>query len=198
MRSWRWLRRITVIGLVAFVNSSQGQAQQTDYTFALGVLVGNERPRGPRLQGGCFGGVSAGLERQFGSRVSMRGSGTLAAPCDKGDDISVCYPSPPGSAEPCLAKPGYAGRYGILTLTGLVQPVEWLPVQLLASAGWSALSKAGGPTPVPASRPLWQWGGSFVWGRSPRSPRIDVTETRFTSPVGNIKRLIGVQVWLRW
>jgi hypothetical protein len=193
----RWLAPVAVVIAVAALRAS---AQEREWSVAAGVALGYDRPRGDVIQGkwSPFAGVSIGLERHLATAFSVRGSATLAAPGNKGDDVSICYPAPPGSQTPCLPRPSYASEYALYSVAGLIQPSQHVPIELLAGAGWASFQKAGGPPPLPNSRAFWQWGASFLLGHSHRAPRLDVSEIRFAEPVGRVRRLVGLALWLRY
>lgn len=187
------------VAAVVMAATAQSAIAQGNYALALGATVGYDRPRGvPPDSWSLFGGFSVGVERRIGTAMSLRGSATLAAPSPKGDDISVCRRTPPGSPEPCLPDPSYASEYALGALGALVQPSRQIPLTLLVGGGWAAFQKAGGPPPLPRSRGFWQWGASTLLGHSDRAPRLEVTEIRFAGSVGRVRRLIGLELWVRY
>lgn len=175
----------TVSGLIvlAISTSSLGAQASTNRTIlSLGLAASSYRTSHP--EGGPLGlGATVSIERWLSQRVSARAVVGATNGVSTADDIGVCH-GVPGN---CLPDAMFPKWLTTAELQGAFAAAVRVPLRLVGGVGFARSDGARENqrnAPVVSdsrTRGLWRAGIELSLGRSPRSPRLQLSRTGFSS-----------------
>lgn len=174
---------VIAASLIVCAAASLGAQGVTRTQVLLGVGVSALQTSHP--EGGPLAlGGSIGVAKNFSERTSVRAILGVTRSIILSDGVSVCYRQPNGS---CLPDAVFHRWLSTAALEAAVRPVRRAPLGITVGTGLARSDGAGeGRRNAPVisesrTRGLWRAGLELSLGRSPRSPRIQLSRTGFSS-----------------
>lgn len=153
--------------------------------LSAGGYIGN--PYGELLGMGAL----AGIERDLGDALQIRGVASVLRGIRTGDDISICRIGP---ADGCLPDPYFPLWLWTLETNVSVAILPRVPIRLLGGVGFSIAADPREParaTPKPSLAPesqtIWRYGLDL--GGSGNSPHLLFTRARFAPRPYNLDHI---------
>lgn len=183
-------RAFRVLATLMLPPSALGAQGVSRTQISLGLSVSALQTSHP--EGGPIGlGGSLGVARRVSEHASLRAILGVTGSVTTMDDVSVCHdPQPDGS---CLADAVFPRWLTNAEVQTALLPMRQYPLGIVIGAGL-ARSDGAGTNRKNASiisesktRGLWRAGVELSLGRSPRSPRIQLSRAGFSSSVYSTK-----------